>query len=614
MATKVPPHNLRELCDAIIALANNPELATEELTAILPGPDFPTGGIIVGREGIDRAYATGQGRITLRAVASIEDDGKGRQTIAVTELPYQVNKSQLIESISELVRERKLEGIAALRDESDRSGMRIAIELKRDVDAARLLKDLYRKTKLEETFGINMLALVDGGPHQLSVKRALNLFIEHRKAVITARTQFDLDEASSRQHVLEGLNKALGALDTVIALIRAAHSTDAAQKSLVEKLGLTPTQARAILDMRLARLSALERKKIADELKEITKLVRDLEAILASPRRILNLMIEELRDLKERFGDERRTRIIADATDVPVSIEDLIPDQQTVVMLTDDGMLKRLDQFGGRPSAREVPLLYARCNVRDMLFLFTAQGNVHGVQVHRINAVARRSERGMAIPSLVDLQRGDRVIAMTAVGQTQPPYLVFATARGQVKRSALAEYLSARAAPMAALRLDDGDELVAVEPADEGDEILLHTRGGKAIRFSSEEIRPTGRVAGGVRGIRLEDGESVLPGSIVARGAAVLTLTTRGIGRRAPVHDYPLQGRDGSGVRSMRLTDRTGSLVAAFTAGDQATLEGIDGAGRAFVLEAKEIPLQDRQRPGVQVAEGVKSAVLLPKR
>jgi DNA gyrase subunit A len=501
-----------------------------------------------------------------------------------------------------------------LRDESDRSGMRIAIELKRDVDAAKLLKELYRRTKLEETFGINMLALVDGGPHQLSIKRALNLFIEHRRGVITARTQFDLDEASSRLHVLEGLHRALGALDTVIALIRAAHSTEAAQKALVEQLSLTPTQARAILDMRLARLAALERKKIADELKAVTKQVRELEAILASPRRILNILIDELRDLKERFGDDRRTRIIADATDVPVSIEDLIPDQTTVVMLTEDGMLKRLDQFGGRPSAREVPLRYLRCNVRDMLLLFTAQGNVHGVHVHRINAVARRSERGVTIASLVDLRAGDRVVALVTAGQTPPPYLVMATVRGQVKRGALADYLAARAAPLAALRLDDGDELLAVEPANEGDEVLLHTRGGKAIRFPSEEIRPTGRVAGGVRGIRLDDGDAVLPGTLIARDGAVLTLTASGVGRRAPVADYPLQGRDGSGVRSMRLTDKTGPLVVALCVADQAMLEGVDGAGRAIVLEAREIPLQDRQRPGVVVAEGIKNAALLPRR
>ncbi|MDB5060050.1 MAG: gyrA, partial [Chloroflexi bacterium] len=394
MATNVPPHNLRELCEAIITLANNPDTPVDELTAALPGPDFPTGGIIVGREGIDRAYATGQGRILLRGVASIEGDGKGREAIAITELPYQVKKSQLIESISDLVREKKLEGIAAMRDESDRSGLRIAIELKRDADPAKVLKTLYQKSNLEITFGINMLGLIDGGPHQIPLKRALNVFIEHRKTVITARTQFDLDEASSRLHVLEGLNKALNALDTVIALIRAAQSTDAALKALVERLGLTPTQARAILDMRLARLSALERKKIVEELRDVQKLVHDLEQILASPRKILDLMIAELRDLQERFGDDRRTRIVDDAQDVPMSIEDLVPNQTTVVALGNDGTLKRLDQFGGRASAKETPRQYISCNVRDMLLLFTARGACHGLPVHRISSVARRSDRG----------------------------------------------------------------------------------------------------------------------------------------------------------------------------------------------------------------------------
>ena len=378
MATNVPPHNLRELSEAIVTLANDPDTPVDALSALMPGPDFPTGGIIVGREGIDRAYATGQGRIILRGVASIEDDGRGRKTIAISELPYQVKKSQLIESISELVRDRKLEGIAAMRDESDRTGMRIAIDLKRDGDPAKILKILYQKSNLEITFGINMLGLIDGGPHQITLKRALNVFIEHRKTVITARTQFDLDEASSRLHVLEGLNKALGALDVVIALIRAAQSTDAALKSLVDRLGLTPTQARAILDMRLARLSQLERKKIVDELREVQRMVRELEAVLASPRRILDIMIAELRDLQERFGDERRTRIIDDAADVPMSIEDLVPNQVTIVALGGDGTLKRLDQFGGRASARETPRQYIACNVRDMLLLFTGSGACHG--------------------------------------------------------------------------------------------------------------------------------------------------------------------------------------------------------------------------------------------
>jgi DNA gyrase subunit A len=488
MATNVPPHNLRELCDAIIMLANDPEVSVEDLAATLPGPDFPTGGIIVGREGIDRAYATGQGRITLRGAASIEGDGKGRQTIAITELPYQVKKSQLIETISELVRERKLEGIAALRDESDRSGMRIAIDLKRDAEASKVLKILYQKSNLEVTFGINMLGLVEGRPQQLSLKRSLNLFIEHRKSVITARTQFDLDEASGRLHVLEGLNKALGALDTVIALIRAAQSTDAAQKALVEKLNLTPTQARAILDMRLARLAALERKKIAEELREVQRQVRDLEAILASPRRILDLMIGELRDLQARFGDDRRTHIVEDAATVPTSIEDLVPNQQTVIALGDDGTVKRLDQFGGRGSARETPRHYVTCNVRDLLLLFTAQGSCFGIPVHRIGAVARRSERGVAIASLVDLAVGDQVVAIVPASQDLLPFLVFATAQGQVKRTASGEFLSARAAPMQALRLDEGDTLVSVEPAPEAAELLLHTKQGKAIRFSSLDV------------------------------------------------------------------------------------------------------------------------------
>jgi DNA gyrase subunit A len=614
MATNVPPHNLRELCEAIITLANNPDTPVDELTAALPGPDFPTGGIIVGREGIDRAYATGQGRILLRGVASIEGDGKGREAIAITELPYQVKKSQLIESISDLVREKKLEGIAAMRDESDRSGLRIAIELKRDADPAKVLKTLYQKSNLEITFGINMLGLIDGGPHQIPLKRALNVFIEHRKTVITARTQFDLDEASSRLHVLEGLNKALNALDTVIALIRAAQSTDAALKALVERLGLTPTQARAILDMRLARLSALERKKIVEELRDVQKLVHDLEQILASPRKILDLMIGELRDLQERFGDERRTRIVDDAQDVPMSIEDLVPNQTTVVALGNDGTLKRLDQFGGRASTKETPRQYISCNVRDMLLLFTARGACHGLPVHRISSVARRSDRGTAIRSLVDLAEGDEVVAVVPTGPDLAPYLVFLTAAGQVKRTLSSEYVHARNVAIAAMNLEDSDRLIAVEPSEQGAELFLHTLQGKAIRFSSEEVRATKRIAGGVRGIRLDAGDEVLPGTVVVRGSTVLLLTGAGVGRRAPMSDYPAQGRDGTGIRSMRLTDKTGPVVAVFFVEERTSLEGVDGSGRAIVLESKEVPLQDRNRPGNVVAEGITSAVVLPRR
>jgi DNA gyrase subunit A len=612
MATKVPPHNLRELCEAIVTLAGNPSMGVEELTALVPGPDFPSGGIIVGRDGIDRAYATGQGRITVRAVTSIEDDGRGHRTIAVSQLPYQVNKAQLIESISELVRERKLEGIAALRDESDRAGLRIAIELKKDADAGTLLKDLYRRTKLEETFGINMLGLVEGGPHQLSLKRILTLFIEHRVNVITARTQFDLDEAGSRLHVLEGLNKALGALDTVIELIRRAPTSDAAQRALVETLDLTPAQARAILDMRLARLAALERRKIADELAAVTAQVRELEAILASPKRIRDLLIAELRDLQKRFGDERRTRIIADAADVPLSIEDLIPDQRTVVMLAADGTLKRLDQFGGRPSAKDTPLAYIACNVKDLLLLFTADGQTYGVPVHRIGAVTKRSDPGMPVTELVSLESESRATAAVPVNASSPDYLVFVTARGMIKRSPLGEYVGARTTALGALRLEEGDRLIAVEAASAGEQVLIHTRSGKAIRFPLDDVRATGRGAGAVRAIRLEASDEVVPGSVIARGDSILTASSSGAVRRAPLGDFPLQGRDGSGVRSMRLQAGE-SLVAAYVVEERGSLEGLDGGGKALTLDAREAPLQDRQRPGKQLAEGIRVLVPLPR-
>ena len=613
MATKVPPHNLRELCEALILLANSPEATPEDLGALLPGPDFPTGGIIVGREGIDRAYATGQGRVTLRGVAAIENDPRGRQTIAITELPYKVIKAKLIERISELARERKIEGIAAMRDESDRSGMRIAIEIKRDADAGKVLQALYQRTDLEITFGINMLGLVDGGPHQISLKRSLALFIEHRKQVITARTRFDLNEASERLHILEGLHKALDNLDMVVALIRTAATTEAAQKALSEQLDLSPAQARAILDMRLARLATLERKRVADEMRQVAKLVRELQAILDSPRKVLDLLIGDLRDLSARFGDERRTRIIADPESAPLSIEELVPDQTTVVMLGEDGTIKRLDAFGGRGSAREVPIQYLSCNVRDTLLLFTAHGHVHGLPVARIGTVAKRSERGAPVTSLVDLAMDDRVIALLALGATPPAYLVLLTAQGQIKRSQTADYLLARSAPTVALRLDDGDRLVAVEGASEGEQALIHTAGGKAIRFALDEVRPTGRVAGGVRAIRLEQGDRALPGTLVVRGSQVLTLTAGGVGRRLALAEYPLQGRDGGGIRVLKTTAGD-PLVVAIGVDERTTLEGLDATGHIVQLDAREAPLQHRQDPGVQIAPSIDRIVPLPRR
>src|SRR5919199_962580 len=612
MATKIPPHNLGELVDAITVLIDNPDASVEEFVAVMPGPDFPGGGLIIGREGIEHAYATGTGKITLRAATSIESDQKGREALIVTELPYQVNKAQLIRSISDLVRERKIDGIAALRDESDRNGMRIVIEIKRDAQPNTVLNTLLAKTNLQVTFGINMLGLVDGTPQTLPLKKALSVFIEHRKDVIRRRTEYDLDEANDRRHVLQGLKVALDNLDRIIEIIRKARPREAASDGLVAAFDLTPIQARAILDMPLGRLAALERQKILDELREVEALVRELESILASRTKLMNILKKELRELKEKYGDERRTRILdAGARNVPTHIEDLVPQGQTVVALTLGGYLKRLDETGGRNAARDPIVAYVDAGMRDTLLLFSAKGQAYGVPVHRIGAVARRSDKGAAVGALVDLAADDHIVAAIAVGANPPPFLVCATKNGQLKRAATAEYTAARGAGIAALRLDTGDELVAVEASDGKSEILLSTKVGKAIRFQEDEVRPTGRVAGGVRGIKLEAGDEVLRGPLVPRLPLVVTFTNSGYARRTPLDDYPLQGRDGGGVKAMRLGGKVGTAVSAglfaSKGGDfECTVQG----PKVNVIDGADIPLGDRTKLGAPVTEPVLAACL----
>ncbi len=630
MATKIPPHNLGELVDAITVLVDNPEAAVEEFMARMPGPDFPTGGLIMGREGIAQAYATGLGRITLRATTSIESDQRGRESIIVTELPYQVNKSELIKKISELVRERKVEGIAAMRDESDRNGMRIVIEIKRDAKPNAILSTLLNRSNLQITFGINMLGLVDGAPHTLPLKRALTEFIAHRKEVIRLRTEYDLDEANDRKHVLEGLKIAIDNLDEVIRIIRASRNRDAATEGLIASLSMTQIQARAVLDTPLGRLAALEIQKIIDELREVEALVRDLESILASKTKLQNLLKRELRDLKETYGDARRTRILdADAKDEPTHLEDMTPNGETVVALTMGGYLKRLDETAGRAGGRDTVVAYADANLRDTLLLFSAKGQAYGVQAHKIGAVAKRSDKGVAAGLLVDLPDDDRIIAMIPLGASPAPYLVFATKNGAVKRAATEEYVNARGAGIAALRLDEGDEVVAVDTADGEGELLLSTRLGKAIRFKQEEVRPTGRAAGGMRGIKLDDGDAVVRGPLVPRRPLVVTFTDTGYARRTPLDDYPLQGRGGSGVKAMRLDPApakgapklfdakagpgtaVSAVLFATKGGDfECTVQGQGQGPRVAVVDGAAIPIADRARPGVSVTEPVLAACL----
>ncbi len=627
MATNIPPHNMHELCDAIITLVDNPAASVEEFTRVMPGPDFPTGGQIVGRAGIDHAYATGSGKITVRAFSTVETDRRGRESIVVTELPYQVNKAQLIKAISDLVRDRKVEGIAALRDESDRAGMRIVIELKPGTIPNSVLTTLFQKTNLQVTFGINMIGLIDDRPQVLPLKKTLSVFIEHRRHVITRRTEFDLDEANDRRHILEGLKVALDNLDAVIALIRAAKTTDQAATGLIEQFGLTQVQARAILDMQLRRLASLERQKILDELAAVRKLVAELEAILASPKRIMALLKDELRDMKKKYGDERRTRILDDAAAaLPTSIEDLVPNQETTMVLTAAGFLKRLD---GDPSravkgvgGRDPVLQYVVCNQRDTLLLFSAAGLCYSLPAHRVAAVARKSERGVAATALVEFDPQDSLVSVLAVDPAvgENIYLVFTTRQGQIKRTLAAEYVNARGGGVAALRLDAGDALIGVDRSTGDGEVLLNTVQGKAIRFREDDVRPTGRVAGGVRGIRLDQGDAVLPAPVIlppgrAATAEVIVFTARGFARKTRLADYPAQGRDGGGVRGIRLNEQTGPVTAVlFGTGRAVTVECADSTGKISVVENADLPVADRQSPGAQIVPaGIAVACLRPR-
>ncbi len=616
MATKIPPHNLGELVDAITVLVDNPDATVDELIAVLPGPDFPTGGFIMGREGIAQAYGAGNGKITLRAVTSTEQDQRGRTSIIVTELPFQVNKAELIAKISDLVRERKVEGVAALRDESDRTGMRVVIEVKKEATPNVLLQTLFAKTNLQTTFGINMLGLADGAPHTLPLKRSLTLFIEHRKEVIRRRTEFDLAEANDRRHILLGLRIALDNLDKVIAVIRASTTREAATEGLTATFDLSVIQARAILDMPLGRLASLERQRILDELAAVEKLVADLEEILASRTKLLNILKRELRSLKDTFGDERRTRILdAGAKDAPTHIEDLAPRGAAVIALTLGGAVKRIDGTGGRAGGRDPIVAYADADSRDLLLMFSARGQVYGTPLHRLTAVAKRSDPGSAAASLVDLAPGDRIVAVVPLSSSTPRTLVFATKNGEVKRAATEEYAAARGAGIVALRLDDGDELVSVDTADGEGDILLVTRLGKAIRFKQEEVRTTGRPSGGMRGIKLDPGDTLTPAPLVPRFPLVTTFSDTGYARRTPLEEFPLQTRGGGGIRVVRLDGadpridgtpgsgaRVSAVVFATKGGDfECTVKGVGSGARVEVVDGADIPLDDRTKLGAHI-------------
>jgi len=574
MATNIPPHNLGEVIDALVALIDYPETDLEQIMKIIKGPDFPTGAYVIGRDGIKKAYTTGRGIVTMRAKAQIEATKGGKMRIVVTEIPYQVNKATLIERIAQLVRDKKVEGIADLRDESDRHGIRVVIELRRDVNANVILNRLYKYTQLQQTFGIILLALVNGRPEVLNLRQMLVHYLDYQKEVIVRRTRYELAKAEARAHILEGLRIALSHLDEVIALIRASKDPDEARTGLMNQFGLSEKQAQAILDMRLQRLTALERDKIEAEYEELTRTIEYLRAVLGSEKMIMEIIKRELLEISDKYGDARRTQIVSGAVSSDFDMEDLIAEEDVVITMTHQGYIKRLPAMtyraqrrGGRGIAgmgtKEedfVDRLFVTTTHHYLLF-FSNRGLVYRIKAHQVPE-AGRTARGTAVVNLVPVERGEFITTVIPVKEFEPGrYLFMATRRGIVKRTELTEYDSPRYSGLIALTLDDGDELIGVRLTGENEEMLLATHQGRSIRFPVSDVRPMGRPARGVKGITLENDDSVVSMDTAREGCEVLTLTARGFGKRTPLKDYPTQGRGGKGVINNRITKRTGDVV-----------------------------------------------------
>ena len=613
MATNVPPHNLGETINALFALIENPDISIEELMAHLPGPDFPTGGFIYGKEGIRQAYETGKGVIQLRARALIERDRKGeRETIVITELPYQTNKARLIEKVAELVQEKVLEGISNIRDESDREGMRVVIELKRNEVAEVILNQLYKHTQLQTSFGIILLAIYRNQPKLLSLKEMLQLFLQHRQEVITRRSIFDLKKAEARAHILEGLKKAIDQIDAVISTIKASKTPKEAKDRLVERFALSEEQAQAILEMRLQRLTNLEQRKIVEEYEDTIKLINRLKAILASERLVLNLIKEELLSIREAYGDERRTEIVETAPEI--KIEDLIVEEDMVVTITHTGYIKRnpislyrSQHRGGKGkmgiNVREedfVEDLFV-ASTHDYILFFTDAGKIHWMKVHELPEAGRLT-RGKAIVNLLNLGPQEKVTAILSLKDfAKEKFITFMTKRGIIKKTALEAYSNPRAGGIIAINLDEGDELISTKLTDDQHHLFIGTKLGKAIHFPETLVREIGRTARGMKGIRLSRDDEVVGMEVVAAHTQILTVTEHGYGKRTQASEYRVQNRGGSGIFTVKRTPRTGNVVGIRTVANEDELMLISDKGKIIRLKAVDIPIQGRATQGVRL-------------
>jgi len=616
MSTNIPPHNLGELVDAIIAQVRKPDISLKEIMNHIPGPDFPTSGFITGRDAIREAYATGRGIIRVRARAVIERQKKGeREIIIITEIPYQVNKSKLVERIADLVKDEKIKGISDIRDESDREGIRVVVEAKRGENAEVILNQLYKHTPMDTSFGVIMLALVRNQPKILPLKDLIAQFIEHRKEVVTRRTQFELRKAEERLHVIEGLKIALDHLDEVISLIRKSQSPSEAKEGLVLKLSLTEIQAHAILDMRLQRLTALEREKILEERRELIKTVKELKEILGSDQLILNIIVTELEDLKNRYGDERRTEILDSVEEI--SLEDLIADEDMVVTITHDGYIKntplsvyRSQRRGGKGktgmSTKEADFIETIfvASTHSYVLFFTNLGRCYWLKVHEIPE-AGPTGKGKAIVNLLNLSSDEKIAAVLPVREfKENEYVVMVTKVGIVKKTEIMAYSNPRAGGIIAVNVRDGDELIGARITDGNNEILLTTRFGQAIRFNEEKVREMGRGATGVIGIRLEEGDEVVSLEAIGnQNAQVLTVTEMGYGKRTSVSEYRLTGRGGKGVITIKTTEKKGRVVGAFQVTDLIEVILITTHGKIIRMKASDISVYGRGTQGLRLID-----------
>ncbi|CAN7146522.1 DNA gyrase subunit A [Rossellomorea sp. LjRoot5] len=613
MATNIPPHNLGEVIDGILALSKDPDITIQELMEFIYGPDFPTAGLIVGRSGIRRAYETGKGSITMRARVEIETKSNGKETIIVHQIPYQVNKARLIEKIADLVRDKKIDGITDLRDESDRNGMRIVIEVRKDANANVLLNNLYKQTALQTSFGINLLALVDGQPKVLNLKECLYHYLQHQRVVIRRRTEFELRKAEARAHILEGLRIALDHIDEIIALIRGSQTTELAKQGLMENFSLSDKQAQAILDMRLQRLTGLEREKIEDEYQELVKLISELKAILADDEKVLEIIREELIEIKERFNDERRSEIVAGGIE-NIEDEDLIPRENIVVSLTHNGYIKRLpvstyrsQKRGGRgiqgmgTNDEDFVENLLTTSTHDTILFFTNKGKAYRAKGYEIPEFSRTA-KGLPIINLLGVEKDEWINAMIRVEEfVDDWYLFFTTKQGISKRTPVSDFANIRTNGLIAINLRENDELISVKLTDGEKDMIIGTKQGMLIRFPETDVRSMGRTATGVKGINLSDDDIVVGMEILEDKSDVLVVTVNGYGKRTPASEYRVQTRGGKGLKTCNVTERNGELVSVKAVTGEEDLMIITAHGVLIRMDVNDISTTGRNTQGVKL-------------